>query len=552
MTAPRAKLDCAIAATLFATGFAIVFRTWLFTGFDGIFGDEGDGEIAIAIVEHWHRVFAGAAHWPDPSFFYPERGTLGFTDALFLYGLVHAALRAVGFDVFTSIMIIMAALAAIGFFGFLRLARRHFGLSMPWAALGAFLFAFANMNAVKMIHAQAYAAMLLPVLCDLVLTAWKAEGRSKAAVLVAIAGLLHGLLFITAFQTAWFFTLFLVLFAALYPVVFGLAATRVLLKEARAKWHVTVAYAVAFVVGVVPFLMLYLPVLLSGRHRELSEIFGNSPDARDIVNVTPFNWVWGELLRMAGITGRPARPVWEVELGFTPGVFLALLGTVAVLMMSIRRAPGTAVDRDRWIVVFGLGVLISWLVQIDYFGFRPWSIVWALVPGAGGIRYTFRSQIVANLFAALVVARALHGLAALARVRGFAPALVAAVALFLAVEQVNVQWPASISRRKQIAILDAIPPAPVGCRAFYLVPGAAPTDKQGWEHQAQAMMISQVRGIATINGYSSWLPEGWDLEEPSAKTYPGAVRTWAATKGIAAELCGLDPLKGQWTAGLPR
>jgi hypothetical protein len=69
---------------LFAVGFAWVFRRWLFNGFDGAFGDEADGYLALAIIEHWRHVFAGSAYWSDPIFFYPARGTLGYTDALFL------------------------------------------------------------------------------------------------------------------------------------------------------------------------------------------------------------------------------------------------------------------------------------------------------------------------------------------------------------------------------------------------------------------------------------------------------------------------------------
>ncbi len=39
-----------IAAALFATGFALVFRSWLFTGFDGAFGDDEDGYLALALI----------------------------------------------------------------------------------------------------------------------------------------------------------------------------------------------------------------------------------------------------------------------------------------------------------------------------------------------------------------------------------------------------------------------------------------------------------------------------------------------------------------------
>ena len=46
-----------LAAALFAAGFALVFRGWLFSGFDGAFGDEEDGYLALALIEHWRHVF---------------------------------------------------------------------------------------------------------------------------------------------------------------------------------------------------------------------------------------------------------------------------------------------------------------------------------------------------------------------------------------------------------------------------------------------------------------------------------------------------------------
>src|SRR5271155_5833135 len=175
-----------LAFALFAFGFALVFRGWLFTGFDGAFGDDEDGYLALAVIEHWRHVFAGEVAWSDPIIFFPARGTLGYTDAFFLIGAADAGLRRLGYDAFNAFMVVMAGLSAIGFFGFRRLAIRHFDVPPAYAAVGAFLFAFANVDAVKLIHVQAYCAMLLPVLCDLVLSAWK--GARRGAILAGVVG----------------------------------------------------------------------------------------------------------------------------------------------------------------------------------------------------------------------------------------------------------------------------------------------------------------------------------------------------------------------------
>ncbi len=144
---------------------------------------------------------------------------LGFTDAYFLYAVGYVPLRLASLDPFTAFMLVMAALSVIGFFGFMRLAITDFGVSAASAAVGAFLFAFGNMMAVKMGHAQSYCAMLLPLVAHLTATAFKAEHKRAAIIAAAAAGSLQALIFLTAYFTGWFATLFgivvLLIFAAL-------------------------------------------------------------------------------------------------------------------------------------------------------------------------------------------------------------------------------------------------------------------------------------------------------------------------------------------------
>jgi hypothetical protein len=589
-----------LAFALFALGFALVFRGWLFTGFDRAFGDEEDGYLALAIIEHWRHVFAGTVHWTDPIIFFPARGTLGYTDAFFLLGAADAALRSLGLDAFTAFMTVMAAISAIGFFGFRRLAIRHFAVTPAFAAMGAFLFAFSNLDAVKLIHVQVYCAMLLPVLCDLALSAWK--GVRGGPILAAAAGVLYGLMFLTGFQASWFFAFYLLLMALLLPAVFGWQAAVALLREMYARSTILLAAAAGFAVGIVPFLLLYVPVFLAGHSRGFAEVAGNMPLWRDLLNVTPENAVWGALFERLGIAGRPDRPVWEVELAFTPVVLAAFAAGLVLTAARVARASSSGaaplplpacgervgvrgpppapepsklasepttlrlatrpphpdrsrdptsprtrgeVQSDRLLLIMGLAVIAVWLLQMDYFGVRPWQAVWAAVPGAKAIRYTFRSQLVANLFVSLIIAQTLGGLAR----RRIVVVMLCAV---LIAEQVNLVWPATMSRNAALAWIDAAPAPPAGCRAFYVVPGARPPERSGPQHQDDAMLFAQLRGIPTLNGYSSWFPDGWALDEPASPGYAAAVRAWVERNHIEGEVCGLEPRTGRWVAGLPR
>jgi len=288
----------------------------------------------------------------------------------------------------------------------------------------------------------------------------------------------------------------------------------------------------------VPFLVLYVPVFMAGHSRDFAEVASNMPEWRDLANISPENAVWGGILRWLGIVGRPDRPVWEVELACTPMVLAVFTSGLAI------SAARTRDGADRVLVMLGAAVIILWLLQMEYFGMRPWRAVWAAIPGAKAIRYTFRSQLVANLFVALVAARVLAGIAC-AR---FWTSLLCG---FLVVEQVNLAWPSVMSRQVALAWIDAVPPPPVGCRMFYVAPHAGPPGRTGPQHQDDAMLFAEIRGVPTINGYSSWFPEGWALDEPESPGYADAVRAWASRNGVAPGLCGLDPRAGRWTSGLP-
>jgi hypothetical protein len=199
---------------------------------------------------------------------------------------------------------------------------------------------------------------------------------------------------------------------------------------------------------------------------------------------------------------------------------------------------------DRLLLLMGLAVAVFWLLQMDYFGVRPWRAIWAVVPGAKAIRYTFRSQLVANLFVSLIVARALATFA-------INRAAILVLCALLIIEQINLVWPPTMSRRAALAWIDAAPPPPLGCSAFYVVPNAGPPGRSGPQHQDDAMLFAQIRGIPTLNGYSSFFPDGWALDEPSSPGYPAAVRDWTRRNHIEGDVCGLEPWTGRWVLGLP-
>jgi hypothetical protein len=46
-------------------------------------------------------------------------------------------------------------------------------------------------------------------------------------------------------------------------------------------------------------------------------------------------------------------------------------------------------------------------------------------------------------------------------------------------------------------------------------------------------------GIPTLNGYSAWGPEGWQLTNPQEPTYPERVQEWIRRNSLR-DVCELD------------
>jgi hypothetical protein len=85
---------------------------------------------------------------------------------------------------------------------------------------------------------------------------------------------------------------------------------------------------------------------------------------------------------------------------------------------------------------------------------------------------------------------------------------------------------------------------PDHCRAFYVTaqwPGnqALPAfQEQQWMHDA--MLVSVLRGVPTLNGRSSKSPPAWDLREVTAPDYTARVREWTAVHRLTGEICRLE------------
>ncbi len=131
----RRWLSAMLFVAVLAAADIVFFRLQIWNGFSVLFSDRNDGVIEDAILEHWFNVVRSFSLWSEVSYFYPHDKTLGYTDGYFLFGLIHAIFRSVGFDPFLSSELVNVVIKSIGLAAFFAACRRIVGLSIRLGAV---------------------------------------------------------------------------------------------------------------------------------------------------------------------------------------------------------------------------------------------------------------------------------------------------------------------------------------------------------------------------------------------------------------------------------
>ena len=352
------------------------------------------------------------------------------------------------------------------------------------------------------------------------------RGRSRAW---AWPRYLFGLLFATSYYVAWLFLLTVAIAVCAAGIMRRnelAAAARIYRRPALALLGAALA---GFVVGVIPFALIYAPALAIVPGRTYSEYLSFSPFPKDVINVGTGNMVWGWLVERL-----PVEAAAEHVLAVTPGMTAVFL----VLAFRLHKDPQRA-DQRPWqptvFVVCALVWIVSWLLVTRIGTFCLFWVVHYVVPGASGIRAGGRIQLLANIWVAVGLAVVLQywidtAPAARRRSRVLWSGIILACCL---IEQMNTLPVRTLSRSRELAWLAAVPPPPAECGAFLV---NARTQTRNFLTDNDALWLSWRTGLPTLNGVSGWAPPGWTLDDKKLDYFDEAQR-WIARTGIKEEVC---------------
>jgi hypothetical protein len=539
---PGARADL-FALLLGMLGTAAWHLPLLASGFDQMPGDVGDARANVYLVEHWYQVFRGQAELLSPAIFYPVKETIGYAETMFVHALPYSGLRLAGMDMFSALAAPLVLFNFLNYVTCFVLLRRVLGLDVIASAAGAMFFAF---NSPRLNHPGHYgyqASFFLPlVIACVVLFAQRRASltQRQAFGLLAAAALSLVLQFVVSPYQGWFFVFWSCLFIG---IVFSVRSTRHPGVElVRRSWPAIAGGALVFVIG--------MPVQAAAGPRPYRFVHQLTPDAWSLIRMGDENYIWGGFSRALS----RLHPLFSTELNIGIGLVpsLALLAvTVWALRTIVHQIRNPKPDAVRpeiqrlLLAALVLATALFYAIAMRYWGgSSPWRYVYQFVPGADGMRAIARHVLVLVLPMSIALAVVLHrGLQTIAThplrlTRQRLTVALLGVTAFGIVEQFG--RPPSFSANEELARLGTLAASlSPQCAVFYAA--AAPVrEPVKHEDQIDAMLVSVIRRVPTVNGYSGHVPPGWSLREVEAPDYEQRVARWIARHGVAGPVCRLE------------
>jgi len=499
---PRGMIGAAIPLGILLLGLALVHYRFVLGRGTQIPGGRIDTAFLHYVLEHEYQwLHGGIVHqsfW-DPAFSYPQRNSLAYSELLIGVLPFYAVWRALGFDPGGSYQLWFVSLSILNFlamYGFLRKVMELRGLP---SALGAYFFAFGSprVNELQAEHAQLWFQFYV------VLAVWflirflqlrTDAPRGKAVLWLSLASAAVALQLISCFYFGWF--LCFSLMVALGVSLIARGPRQALFGQVRRFWPALIAAAAVFICLTGFTLEHYLAA--AGK----LNLRGAGPDA--MIMPTLGSWIYAgdnnllySWIRWFPRISRVGR-YWERANGV--GVITGILVLAGAIWF--RRRP---VFRP----IFLASVVVLALTFTLPGGWTLWQAVYRSVPAAPAVRVVARWGVFLLFPFSIALAACLDRIYAS---RGWAPAALLGAVVVL--EQFNFiqHYDFQAFQRRALNYIAQLKPQ---CNSF-LVSGASDRPSEIMELQVASMWAQLVSGVATVNGYSGYFPEGYPFLAPVA------------------------------------
>lgn len=525
-----------------------LFHSLFFSGFNLLLGDRFDALIQTNLLQHWYNVFTGNSRWDVVGYFYPFENTLGYNDGYFLFGFFYTLYRILGFDIFLSTDLVNITIKIIGFYSFWYLSKKTLKLDLLSSLVGAVIFTLANSMSEQMTHAQLLTIAFSPLLTSFIigyLKSLKENNRSSAVKNGFLASLLLALWLFTSYYMAWFYIFFLTI--SLFVFILICLFSTSLRNTLRFKPNLPslLIPVVCFLIFIIPFLNVYLPKAKETGGQPLYAVEYYAPSFFNIIDPGTHNLLFGTLSdKLFGNLDTVIRN-GEFNIGFAP---ISIIITLAFFIYTVFKNNG-GIERI-FVISLCSALFISLSLVVKQGDFFLWKFVWQFFPGAKGMRVTARYVLFLLFPLSLIIAYFIHAFR-----RNANKYLLMVLCTLLVLEQVNLAPNARFNRKIQNDFVKSLPAPPSECKAFYVVGqrlNEFPVDNKNiylnlYPHNVDAMLISEIFKLRTVNGFSSFNPPGWIFEKDPLPTYMLRVNKYIYEHDIRDGMCEFDLEKLRWT-----
>jgi hypothetical protein len=552
---------------------SVGYLSYVFRIFDGQFRSSGLGDwidpyFINALLEHWYHAVRTMGDPSSLPMFFPARHTLGYSHGLILYAPFYVPLRLFlhPFHAYTATLFLVLEFGILCLY----LLFRKMGLSFTESMLLSTFF-FTSQNVVNGSTggwSQRASVFLIPPIALLGLVSMRMRGHPRL-IFACATGLLATLLYLQDFYTAHFALLlaaaaaaamaaincrpgafwsgrsrlsrFVLLVAAIattwtcYVLMYGGIDTRFLgVRLASRDWRRPAVPALA---ALIMFLALNADVRRKVRRSAAENPWLVAFVTGAIAGAAVFLCIYLPAFREH--RGFPEEEIRRALVSSNPFETLRSFKLVAVLgvLACLRRVPIERRVRLSGLWLVGISALV-FLAPVKIGHFSLWMGLVGRLPGFGVIRDPKRIIYLYEL--AVVMATAALLIRFPAKVRLF----VAALLLALIVTEPNAE---RFDFERPIAQFDRWVAAPIdidpSCASFY-IKGASQEYMSRSPHRwalygVDSVFVALNRSIPTLNGYSAWTPDGWELGNPQEASYPGRVRRWIDRQGLV-NVCQFD------------
>ena len=523
-----------ISVTILLFCEAFFFRNVLFN--DRLIADNLDGRLTMLITEHWHRVVCGKASVADIGMMYPSPNTLGYSDLLLVYGVIHTLLRFAGLDVFLAYKYTIIAVHIFGTFTAYYLLKRVLNCRHFWTLFGVIAFSFSDTYAAHIGHTQLAAISFLPFVTILWVRFFQNFNNRKKRNIYAFSGILSLVLLV---YTSWYIACFTALFIMIFGVIYAIELVvydRKLSSELKGFFGTVrfdiLLYIVFGAVLMIPFAVLELPVMKMSGGRPFTQVVPHMPEIIDIIHVPDTNWLMRSFLVPLELWKRDV--TGEVVEGFSI-VLLFVFVLVKLLMVRYGKKEHDEKENRTLIIYEALwaAVVVSIVstVRLSSTGLSVWRLFYELIPGISSLRAIARFFLYLSFPMAMVTAvtanklTTAHSAPDERKEKNSYSLLWGLAFIMLFVSNIDVKGVSSAwTHSSGSNFINSVAPPPEDCKIFYIVDDS---EKGKIEVHLDAYEIADQYGIQTINGYTGLIPTGYDgVWECLSQNYRSAVAEW--------------------------